>query len=156
MGFLDNIFMAADLVKGGIAAYKASEHLEELAQQAIDFYEEQFTDESKKLYADYKKLKEKYDATSNAEESNKILEDVEKALVAFLLSLATNPTISKKFKQEITDGIAEYNRTNDLPEEYFEKYMMKMAKTPEEKAEVKRVLAEIAAQEEAEKKAENK
>lgn len=139
--------MAADLVKGGIAAFKASERLEELCQQATDFCEGMFTDENKKLLKEYTALKKKQDAIKDAEESNKMTDDVEKALVSFLLSVAANPAVSKKFTADVKAGVAEWNRTNnDLPMEIFEKRMMKEAKTEEERAEIRKVLDEIAAE----------
>ena len=63
------------------------------------------------------------------------------------MSAVANPAISKKFNKEVTDAIAEWNRTNDLPMEIFEKRMMKEAKTDEERAEIRKALDEIKADE---------
>ena len=147
MGLFDNIFMAADLVKSGIASYKATERLEELIGQANDFYGDSFTEENKGLYTAFKKAADALTACTNTDETSGLSDKKDEAAIAFLMSIAANPAISKKFGKEITDAITEWNRTNDLPMEIFEKRMMKEAKTDEERAAIRQVLDEIEAEE---------
>lgn len=142
MGLFDSIFMAADLVKGGIAAFKASERLEELVGQANDYYEGSFTEENKALYVAFKKTSDALAATTDSDETSKLSDKKDEDAIAFLLSIAANPAISKKFGNEITEAIAEWNRANDLPMEIFEKRMMKAAKTDEERDMVRKFIDE--------------
>ena len=146
MGLFDNLFMAADLVKSGVAAYKASERLEELCNQANDSYDGSFTDENRRLFADFEKAT-KAASEATGDDQAKLSDAKDEAAIAFLLSAVANPAISKKFNKEVTDAIAEWNRTNDLPMEIFEKRMMKEAKTDEERAEIRKALDEIKADE---------
>lgn len=148
MGLFDSIFMAKDLISEGIAAFKASERLEELVGQSVDYYDSVLSDENRELHATYTKLKEKQDAIEDLDERNAMTEDVEKAMVAYLVSVCANASVSKKFRDDVQAAITEWQRTNDAPEELFEKYMMKQAKTDEERAEFKRILEEVKAEEE--------
>lgn len=147
MGLFDGLFMAVDLVKGGVAAFKATERLEELCGQSIDYYEGSLTEDNTKLYEEYKALVKKKDAIEDADKQNEMTEDVEKALVSYLMSVSTNPAISKKFASDIQSAIAEWQKCNDMPNEVFEKYMMKQAKTPEEREAVRKILDEANAEE---------
>lgn len=146
MGLFDNLFLAVDLVKGGVASFKASERLEELAGQAIDFYDQSLTEDNRRLYNEYQRLKGEYDALAADDDSSAKMDEMEKALVAFLISVSGNPAISNKFSNDINTAIAEWQKCNDMPTDIFEKYMMKNAKTEEERAAVRKVLNEINAE----------
>lgn len=146
MGLFDNLFMAVDLVKSGIASYKAESKLEELAQQSQDDYDDVLTDESRALYAEYKKLKDQKDAMEPTEEiteeQQKLDEQLMQAVVDYLLSLTGIASLPKSFRNQIPEAIAEWQRTNDLPMEIMEKRMMKVAKTDEEREVVRQILDE--------------
>lgn len=148
MGLFDGLFMAVDLVKSGIDSYKTTEHLQKLAEQASEFYQDSFTDENKKLYAEYKKAEKAVEDNFDMDKSAELSEEVDKTVIAFLLSVSTNPVVSKKFKDEVKETVAEWKRVNeDAAYDIIEKYALKMAKTDEEKAEVRKMMDEIAAEE---------
>jgi len=146
MGLFDGLFMMKDIISSGIEAYKASERLEELCEKANENYENVLTPQEKNLYANYKKLEKKKDETTDQEESNKMMEEVEAAMVAFLLAAKANPSVSSKFRKECDEAIAEWKRANDaggITADIIEKYAMKEAKTEEEREEIRRQLEEI-------------
>lgn len=70
-------------------------------------------------------------------------------MVTYLLSVCANASVSKKFRDDVQAAIAEWQKANDAPMEIFEKHMMRQAKTDEERAEIKRVMEEAKAEEEA-------
>ena len=148
MGLLDGLFLAKDLIASGINAFKASERLEELVGQSIDYYDGVLTEDNKALYAGYKTIKAKQDAIENIDEQNAMTEDVEKAMVAFLVSVSANSSVSEKFRSDVRTAIAEWQKSNDAPDDIFEKYMMKQAKTEEEREAVRQIMEEIAKDEE--------
>lgn len=147
MGLFDNLFMAKDIIAGGIAAFKASEKLEELIGQSIDYYDSVLSDENREFYAKYTELNKKKEATEDTEKRNAMTDEVEKAMVEYLLSVCANTSVSKKFRDDVQAAIAEWQKANDAPMEIFEKHMMRQAKTDEERAEIKRVMEEVKAEE---------
>lgn len=146
MGLFDGLKLAADLVKGGIAAYKASEKLEELVKRSRDEFKNLVKPEQEQLYQEYATLDNAKLKETDTDKQNEMTEKVEAAAVAYLTALAADASFPQAFRDEITQALAEYAKTNDMPAEVFEKYMMKQAKTEEEKAEVRKVLEEMKAE----------
>lgn len=133
MGLFDGLFMAVDIVKGGIAAAKASDKLEELAKRSKDDYDDVLTAESRSLYEKYGALRKKRDDTDDMDEQNDLTEEVENAAVAYLVSLGTNASLPRSFRNELQEAIVAYQKANDMPYEMLEKRFMNMAKTDEER-----------------------
>jgi len=146
MGLFDGLKLAADLVKGGIAAFKASEKLEELVKRSRDECKNLVKPEQEQLYQEYANLDSAKSMETDTDKQNAMTEKVEAAAVAYLAALAADASFPQAFRAEITQALAEYAKTNDMPAEIFEKHMMKQAKTEEEKAEVRKALEEIKAQ----------
>ena len=63
--------------------------------------------------------------------------------MAYLAALAADASFPQAFRGEITQALAEYAKTNDMPMDIFAEHMMKQAKTEEEKAEVRKALEEM-------------
>lgn len=146
MGLFDGLKLAADLVKGGIAAFKASEKLEELVKRSRDECKNLVKPEQEQLYQEYANLDSAKSRETDTDKQNALTEKVEAAAVAYLSALAADASYPQAFRAEVTQALAEYAKTNDMPAEIFEKHMMKQAKTEEEKAEVRKALEEIKAQ----------
>jgi len=142
MGLFDGLFAAADILKGGIAAFKATEKLEELATTSMDDYDDVLTDESRKLYQTYVDLHAKQEDTEDIDEQNAMTDDVEGALVAYLVSLGANSSLPRSFRNEVQGAIVEYQKANDLSFDLLEKRFMKMAKTDEERDFVRQCMEE--------------
>ena len=53
MGFFDTLKVMKDIVKGGIAAYKSGEKLDELIVQSMDDYKKFLSEGEKNLYQKY-------------------------------------------------------------------------------------------------------
>ena len=150
MGLFDNLFMAADLVKGGIAAVKAVDKMEELAEKLYDDYWDVQTSETKRLYKQYKSAKKKYDDNEDLDKQTELSDAAESAVASCILSATTNASLPKSFREEIKSAIAEWQRTNDLAMEIVEKRLMKVAKTDEEREIVRQIIDEAMAEEEEE------
>lgn len=144
MGLFDSLFMAKDIIASGINAVKASGRLEELVGQTIDYYDNVLSDENREFYKAYKELKAKQEAIEDLDERNAVGEEVEKAMVAYLVSVSANTAVSEKFRSDVRDAVAEWKKSNNSAAEIVEKYMMKEAKTEEEREEVRKALQEIA------------
>ena len=146
MGLFDGIKLAADLVKGGIAAFKASEKLEELVKRSQDEYKNLVSADAEKLYQEYVNLDHAKGKETDTDKQNALTEKVEAAAVAYLSALAADASFPKAFRDETTQALAAYAKANDMPMEIFEKHMLKQAKTDEEKAEVRKALEEMKAE----------
>ena len=146
MGLFDGIKMAADLVKGGIAAFKASEKLEELVKRSQDEFKSSINAEENRLYQQYVKLDSARANEEDTEKSNELTSKVEAAAVAYLSALAADSAFPKEFRSEITLALKEYAKTDAFAQEIFEKHMMAQAKTPEEKEEVRKALEDMKAE----------
>ena len=142
MGLFDGIKLAADLVKGGIAAFKASEKLDELVKRSQDEHKALVNPEQAKLYRDYKSIADAKEKESDIDKQNAMTEKAEAAQVAYLSALEADAAFPKAFRAEITLALEDFRKANDLPEEIFAKHMAAQAKTEEEKAEVWRILDE--------------
>lgn len=148
MGLFDGLFATIDIIKGGVAAAKASERIEQLVEQSMDEYEDKLTADNKRLYRVWSTKKKNYDKAvendsfKDDDERNAEMEAVENAAVQYLMSLGANPSLPSSFKTEVKQGIAEYEKANDLPYELLEKRFMKMAKTDEEREFVRQCMEE--------------
>ena len=142
MGLFDGLKTMFDIVKGGIEAYKATEKMDEIVAKIMAEKKESLRDEDLALYSAYTALKEKKDATKDQEAANAMIEEVEKAEVEFLMSVAENSGISPEVKDAIKAAIETYIKANNAPMEILEKRFMKMAKTDEEKEFVKQMMDE--------------
>ena len=147
MGLFDGIKMAADLVKGGIAAFKASEKLEELVKRSQDEYKSLVKPEQAKLYQEYASLDRAKLKETDTDKQNALTEKAEAAAAAYLSALAADAAFPQAFRDEVTQALAEYAKTNDAAMEIFEKYMMKQAKTDAEKEEARKALEALKAEE---------
>ena len=74
MGLFDGMKLAADLVKGGIAAFKASEKLEALTDRSRTECAG-FNPEQEKLYQECKALRAAMEKEEEAEKSNALTDD---------------------------------------------------------------------------------
>lgn len=142
MGLFDGLKTMFDIVKGGIEAYKATEKMDEIVAKIMAENKESLRDEDLALYSAYTALKEKKDAAKDQEAANAMIEEVEKAEVEFLMSVAENSGISPEVKDAIKAAIETYIKANNAPMEILEKRFMKMAKTDEEKEFVKQMMDE--------------
>lgn len=142
MGLFDGLKTMFDIVKGGIEAYKATEKMDEVVAKIMAENKESLRDEDLALYSAYTALKEKKDAAKDQEAANAMIEEVEKAEVEFLMSVAENSGISPEVKDAIKAAIETYIKANNAPMEILEKRFMKMAKTDEEKEFVKQMMDE--------------
>ena len=143
MGLFDGLKTMIDIVKGGIEAFKATEKMDEIVAKIMAEYKEQLREEDLNLYTAYTAMKEKKDATTDQEAANAMIEEVEKAEVEFLMSVADNQTVPAELKDTIKAAIETYIKANNAPMEMLEKRFMKMAKTDEEKAFVQQMMDEV-------------
>ena len=148
----ESIKAMKDIVSAGIDAYKASEHLDAVVKEAKNEYKEQFTDDEKALWKQVKSLKKEHDAVDTSsgkeaqEKANALLTEVEKAEMAFLMALSKNKDLPKEFRKECKAAVTNYIKTNDdAPVEILEKYLMKAAKTDEERESVHQMIEEAMA-----------
>ncbi|MBQ9522138.1 MAG: hypothetical protein IJR72_06155 [Oscillospiraceae bacterium] len=151
MGLFDGLKLAADLVKGGIAAYKAWEKLEALIKRSQDKYKSLVNANEAALYQEFVNLDYAKSKETETDKQNAMTDKVEAAGVAYLTALAADASFPQAFRTEITQAVAEYVKTNDMPMDIFAEHMMKQAKTPEEKAEVQKIIDEMKAEEAAKK-----
>ena len=131
MGLFDGIKLVGDIIKAGAAAVKASEKLEEL----IDRSRKEcagLNPEQEKLYQECKALRDAPEAED---------EKIEAAEVKYLKSLEDDASVAKAFRAEITLALEEYARANEgAIDDVLGGYMMKRAKTDEEKELVRLML----------------
>lgn len=138
MGLFDGIKLVGDIVKAGVAAFKASEKLEALVKRSQDEFKSLIKPEQERLYQkyatlDYAKVKEE-----DVEKQNAMTEKVEAAAVAYLAALAEDDAFPKDFRAEITLALREYARANEgAINDVLGNYLMKQAKTDEEKEAVR-------------------
>ena len=138
MGLFDGIKLVGELVKGGIAAFKASEKLEALVERSQNEFKGLIKPEQAQLYQkyatlDYAKVKEK-----DVEKQNAMTDKVEAAAVAFLSALAADDAFPKDFRDEITQALQEYAHANEgAMDDILGNYLMKQAKTDEDKEVVR-------------------
>ena len=138
MGLFDGIKLVGELVKGGIAAFKASEKLEALVERSQNEFKGLIKPEQEQLYQkyatlDYAKVKEK-----DVEKQNAMTDKVEAAAVAFLSALAADDAFPKDFRDEITQALQEYAHANEgAMDDILGNYLMKQAKTDEDKEVVR-------------------
>lgn len=143
MGLFDGLKTMFDIVKGGIEAYKATEKMDEITAKLLAEHKDSLRDKDAALYAAYTALKEKKEATTDQEAANAMIEEVEKAEVAFLLSVAENPAIPAELKDAVKAAIENYIKANNAPMEMLGKRFMEMAKTDEEREFVKQMMDEV-------------
>ena len=143
MGLFDGLKTMFDIVKGGIEAYKATEKMDEIVAKIMAEYQGSLRDEDSALYAAYTALKAKKEATQDQDAANAMIEEVEKAEVAFLLSVTENPAIPAELKDAVKAAIENYIKANNAPMEMLEKRFMQMAKTDEEKAFVQQMIDDV-------------
>ena len=148
MGLFDGLKTMFDIVKGGIEAYKATEKLDEIVAKIMAEYKDQLTAGDLALYDAFQALKEKKEAEQDTEKANAMIEEVEKAEVAFLMSAASGEAIPAELKDTVRGALEAYTKANNAPMEILEKRFMAMAKTDEEKAFVQQMMDETKAEEE--------
>ncbi len=135
MGLFDGIKLVGDIVKAGVAAVKASGKLEELADRSRTECAG-LNPEQEKLYQECKALRDAKEKDPDVSD-----EQIEAAEVKYLKSLEDDASIAKAFRAEITLALQEYARANgDAIDDVLGGYMMKQAKTPEEKELVQLML----------------
>ena len=136
MGLFDGIGMMVDIVKTGISAVKASGKLDELTERSQNEFKGRLNPEETRLYQEYVALVGAKSLESDTEKQNAMTEKVEAAEVKYLAALGEDASLPQDFRNEITAAIAEYARANgdNAFDGIVEKYVMKKAKTPEEKA----------------------
>ena len=139
MGLFDGIKLMGDIVKAGVAAFKSSEKLEALTDRSRTecggFHPEQ-----EKLYQECRALRAAREKEEDTEKANALTEQIEAAEVKYLASLEEDTSIDKAFRAEITLALQEYARTNSedgVMDDILGKYLMKQAKTDEEKEGVR-------------------
>ncbi|MBQ9618380.1 MAG: hypothetical protein IJR48_08450 [Oscillibacter sp.] len=138
MGLFDGIKLVGELVKGGIAAAKASGKLDTLVERSQGEFGGLVKPEQAKLYQDYAALRAAQEAETDADKSNALMEKAEAAEVKYLSALEDDASFPKAFRAEIALALEEYARTNEgMMEDILGKYMMKQAKTPEEQEAVR-------------------
>ena len=131
MGLFDGIKLVGDIIKAGTAAFKASEKLEELTDRSRKECSG-FNPEQEKLYQECKALRDAPEAED---------EKIEAAEVKYLKSLEDDASVAKAFRAEITLALEEYARANEgAIDDVLGGYMMKQAKTDEEKELVRLML----------------
>ncbi len=143
MGLFDGLKTMFDIVKGGIEAYKATEKMDEIAAKILAEYKDSLREEDSALYAAYTAMKEKKEAEKDQDAANAMIEEVEKAEVEFLLSVAENPAIPAELKDAVKAAIENYIKANNAPMEMLEKRFMQMAKTDEEKEFVRKMMDDV-------------
>ena len=135
MGLFDGIKLVGDIIKAGAAAFKASEKLEELIDRSRKECSG-FKPEQEKLYQECKALRDAKEKDPDVSD-----EKVEAAEVKYLKSLEDDASVAKAFRAEITLALREYARANeDAVDDVLGGYMMKQAKTDEEKELVRLML----------------
>ena len=138
---LDALSVAKDIVKGGIASYKADEKLDELAEKSWDEYEDEQSDEERELYKKYKRSKEKHEnADAGTDEKNELLTKVEKRRVAYLKAVSENEEIPEDFREEVKAALKEYKRAESIALDSLEDTLMKHAETDEQREAVKKAV----------------
>ncbi len=142
MGLFDGLKAMTDIISGGIAAAKASGRLEELADQAMEDYDDVLTPEQVKLYQAYKAEKEKLDDCEPGDEWNAQSDKSEQACVEFVSSIIAFSALPKSYRNNLKEAVEEYSKTNDVSA-IFEKAMLRYAKTDEERAEIKQAVADM-------------
>ena len=153
MGLFDNIKLAADLVKGGIAAFKAVEKLDKLAERSRDEYKSLVNADEERLYKAYLNAKDAYEKEEDTDKKNELTEKVEAAEVAYLMAVGEDASFPAAFRSEIAAAIAEYRKTNsdEAMMGVVDKWIMRQAKTDEEKEAARQILDEARADMNAEK-----
>ncbi len=129
-----------DIVQGGIDAVKASGKLDKVVEESRKDYKEELTDEDRKLFNQYKKLKEKHEAEQDMEKANAMIEEVEAAEVAYLLSLTKNKDLPKAFRRQVQEAVDAYAESNEAVYGIVEKAMLRYAKDEEEKELVRKAV----------------
>ena len=140
MGLFDGIKLMADIVKAGVSAFKASEQLEKLTERSRS-ERLNLKPEQEKLYQAYKALYDAKEKEEDVNKSNALTEKMEAAEVKYLVALEDDASIDKAFRAEITLALKEYARANEgAIDDVLGGFMMKQAKTDEEKEIVKLML----------------
>ena len=98
MGLFDGLKMMGDIVKGGIAMAKACEKLDELTLKAVSEYDKFFTPKQKEMYANYKLLKDKQEATEDVDTQNAMSDEVEGHRFIFFLAFPEMPVFRRNLK----------------------------------------------------------
>ena len=141
MGLFDGIKLVGDIVKGGIAAFKASEKLEALVERSQNEFKSLIKPEQEQLYQKYATLGHAKDTEKDVEKQNAMTDKVEAAAAAYLSALAADDAFPKDFRDEITQALREYAHANEgAMDDILGNYLMKQAKTDEEKEAVRLML----------------
>ena len=142
MGLFDGLKMVTDIVKGGIASFKATEKMDALVERSQKEFDRVLTPRQKELRTQFMALKKKKEETEDIEAQNAMIEEVEAAEVMFLTSLTKNPRLAPDYRDEIKAAVAEYNKAEASVMDSFKNRMMKLAKDDEERAFVEQILKE--------------
>ncbi len=146
MGIFDGLVMAVDLVKNGLSEVKLVDSMKDLAKRVWKEHKDNLDPDEKELYKKFTSLTKEVEAeTKDMDRMNKLIEEEESALAAFLIGVSDNSKLPGSLLEEIQHKMVEYGKSDDRAEEIFEKFMMKKAKTPAQKEEVRKALAEMKA-----------
>ena len=138
MGLFDGIKMVGDIVKAGVAAFKASEKLETLVERSRNDFKSLIKPEQEQLYQKYATLDDARAKETDVEKQNAMTDKIEAAAVAYLSALGADDAFPKGFRDEITQTLQEYARANEgAIDDILGNYLMKRAKTDEEKETVR-------------------
>lgn len=140
MGFFDGIGAMFDMVKEGISAFKASSKLDELTERSQNEFKAKLSPDEQKLYREYETLVAAKEKETDSDKQSAMVKKVETATVKYLAALGENTSLPQAFRDEITAALKEFARTEGSLDGVLEKYMMKQAKTPEEKEAVRLML----------------
>ena len=140
MGFLDTLKVMKDIVKGGIAAYKSGEKLDELIAQSMDDYKKFLSDGEKNLYKKYLSAKEAYEENFSDDDSNNLLEKYENCQVEYLEALQKNSSLPQNFRDEIKNAVAEFKKADNMALESMGETLTKYAENDNEKSNVKKII----------------
>lgn len=112
MGLFDGIKLVGDLVKGGIAAVKASGKLDTLVERSQSEFGSLVKPGAAKLYQEYVSLRDAQDREKDTDKKNAMTNDVEAARAEYLNAVAADAGFPQDFRDEITATLAEYGRIN--------------------------------------------
>lgn len=146
MGFFDTLkamTIVKDIVKGGIATYKADEKLDELITRIREDYKDMLTEDEKELRKAYKaakkELKEQEDSLSD-EEKTALKNEVTDKKLAYLEAVSQNADLPEDFRGEIKNAVEEFKRAENLALDSLEEKLVHAAETEEDKEKVRETL----------------
>ena len=137
MGLFDGIKVVADIVSGGLSAFKASEVLDKLVERSRSEFGDKLGKVENDLYQKYVLAK-----GESEEGSSEALEKVENAEIDYLKALTKSSVIPQAFKDEVTAAVDAFIKADNEALEKIGKRFEKMAGTEEEKADIRKTLEE--------------